>query len=218
MYCKILPYEKSHPQRIADLAALLRYLFIGRAGESNRNHVSRLGAAPIAFRLIQRVSPFGDTCRDAAYDLAQQLFEHARCAPIKGSLPFEVYKHLVISFPLGPVNCNFKDSPKARLVRPTGSESFATLRTARELLDAMGISEALPHIIVVHNDREHTHAHVVVGMYARNIDGAEIFKKLKPRIIRYIAASIYDAHQWIFPYRRMKDWYEAKSAPSIPRK
>ena len=212
-------YQKGHHQRIADLATLLRYLFIGRDGDPRSNHVARLAGPPVAFRLVQRVAPFGATFQDAAYDLAQQLFEHVRGGPVSDPLPYEVYKHIVIGFPLGTLNRNFDhDFPKTRLARVAASDFAAVIRTVREFLDAMGIDESLPHIVVVHGDRQHFHAHVATAIYAPGIDGASAFDRLKPSVIHDIAATIYAANKWPFPYKDLEDWYQATLARPVARR
>lgn len=212
-------YQKGHPQRIADLATLIRYLFSGREGDPQSNHVSRLAGPPVGFGLVQRVSPFGATFQDAAYDLAQQLFDHVRAGPINGALPYEVYKHIVIGFPPGTLNRNFDDDfPKTKLARLAASEFAAIMRTVREFLDAMGIGEGLPHLVVVHGDRQHFHAHVATAIYSSGIDGAAVFDRLKPAVIHNIAATIYAAHKWPFPYKDLEDWYQATLARPVARR
>ena len=219
MHGKVMLYQKGHPQRIADLATLLRYLFIGRDGDPHSNHVSRLAGPPVTFGLVQRMSPFGATFQDAAYDLAQQLFEHVRRGPINGALPYEVYKHIVIGFPLGTLNRNFDgDFPKTRLARVAASDFAAVMRTVREFLDAMGVAESLPHLVVVHGDRQHFHAHVATAIYAPGIDGASAFDRLKPSVIHDIAATIYAANKWPFPYKDLEDWYLATLTRPVARR
>lgn len=78
MYVQIRPYRRAHPQRIADLAALVRYLLEAKDTESDQNHQLRLAGPPVTSRVVQRLSPFGSSVREAAYDLAQQVFNHAR--------------------------------------------------------------------------------------------------------------------------------------------
>lgn len=212
-------YQKGHPQRIADLATLLRYLFIGRDGDPHSNHVSRLAGPPVAFGLVQRMSPFGATFQDAAYDLAQQLFEHVRRGPINGALPYEVYKHIVIGFPPGTLHRNFDDDfPKTRLARVAASDFAAVMRTVREFLNEMGVAESLPHLVVVHGDRQHFHAHVATAIYAPGIDGASAFDRLKPSVIHDIAATIYAANKWPFPYKDLEDWYQATLTRPVARR
>lgn len=204
-----MPYGKKHPQRVADLAALMRYLFVGKNGEPDSNHVSRLADAPLAYRLIQRVSPFGATSKACAYDMAQQLFDHARNGPTSGALPFEVYKHIVIALPPGEINRTFKQSAQLQSKRLQQSRFSAVIRIVRECLDAMSISESLPHLVVVHNDRSHVHAHVVTAVYAQDMDCSKAFSRLTPDVRHNIAATIYAAHGWDFPYPALEEWYRA---------
>ena len=216
MHVKLMPYRRGHPQRVADQAALLRYLLLGQDGDPRSNHVARLAGPPLAFQLIQRVSPFGETYEAAAYDLAQQLFEHVRNGPIQGGLPYEVYKHLVISFPPGRVNRVFSDSPRNRLERAATSEFAAVIRTVMEFLDAAGIGISVPQIIVVHNDRGHIHAHIAAAMYAQDLDVASALSRLTPQVLHDFAATIYRANGWDFPYKGLEAWYQASLVRPIP--
>lgn len=218
MHVKVMPYRKGHAQRVADLAALLRYLLVGRDGDPRSNHVARLAGPPVASRLIQRLSPFGATYKEAAYDLAQQLFEHARNGSFEGGLPFEVYKHFVISFPPGFVNREFADAPSQRLTRAATSEFAAVIRTVREFLDAAGIGSSVPQIIVIHDDRGHIHAHIAAAIYARGLDRSSALRRLTPPRIHGIAASVYAAHGWSFPYAALEDWYAASLVRPIARR
>lgn len=211
-----MTYRRGHPQRVADLAALLRYLLLGQDGDPRSNHVARLAGPPLAFQLIQRVSPFGETYDAAAYDLAQQLFEHVRNGPIQGGLPYEVYKHLVISFPPGGVNRVFSDSPRNRLARAETSEFAAVIRTIREFFATAGISDSVPLVIVVHGDRGHIHAHIAAAMYAQDLQVASVFRRLTPRVLHDFAATIYKAHGWDFPYKGLEAWYQESLVRPIP--
>ena len=111
MHIQIRLYRRAHAQVIADLSAVIRYLLEAKDADSDRrklNHEVRLAGPPVASRLVQRISPFGDTISLAAYDLAQQLFKHARDRRETGALPSVVYKHLLFSFPVyQPLNKKF---------------------------------------------------------------------------------------------------------------
>lgn len=210
MHVQIRPYRRAHPQRIADLAALVRYLLEAKDTESDQNHLLRLAGPPVTSRVVQRLSPFGGTVREAAYDLAQQVFNHARESQIAGNLPSEIYKHLVLSFPVHqPLNRKFKELTQRSADWRVASDFQIIVRVVRELLDSMGIGDVPPLIIVVHNDTKHFHAHVVVGLYANDLDCSGVIRELKPSLIKKIASTLYAAHSWPFPSEALASEYGA---------
>lgn len=202
MYAQIRLYQRAHAQITADLSALIKYLLEAKdpEDEPGKNHLQRLAGPPVTSRLVQRVSPFGETISMAAYDLAQQLFNHARDRPTPGGLPWEIYKYLFFSFPVHqPLNRKFLALTALAAERQVGSDFQIIVRVVRELLDAMGIDEKAPSIIVVHDDTEHYHAHVVVGMFAADVDCSTVFNILKPALIKKIASALYAGNRWQIP-------------------
>lgn len=202
MHAQIRAYKRAHAQITADLSALIKYLLEGKdpEDEPGESHRQRLAGPPVTSRLVQRVSPFGPTISVAAYDLAQQLFKHARDRPTPGALPWEVYKYLFFSFPVHqPLNRKFLALTQRTAERQVGSDFQIIIRVVRELLDAMGIDEKVPSIIVVHDDTEHYHAHVVLGMFAADVDCSAAFKALKPALIKKISSALYAGNRWQFP-------------------
>lgn len=202
MHAQVRPYNRAHPQIIADLSALIKYLLEGKdpEDEPEENHRQRLAGPPVTSRLVQRVSPFGSTISVAAYDLAQQLFNHARNRPTPGPLPWEVYKYLFVSFPVHqPLNRKLLALTPLTAERQVESDFQIIVRVVKELLDAMGIDEKAPSIIVVHDDTEHYHAHVVIGMFAADLDCSAAFKKLNRTLIRKINSALYAGNRWQFP-------------------
>lgn len=202
MHAQIRAYKRAHAQITADLSALIKYLLEGKdpEDEPGENHLQRLAGPPVTSRLVQRVSPFGPTISVAAYDLAQQLFKHARDRPTPGALPWEVYKYLFFSFPVHqPFNKKFLALTALAAERQVGSDFQIIIRVVKELLDAMGVDEKVPSIIVVHDDTDHYHAHVVVGMFAADVDCSATFKALKPALIKKISSALYAGNRWQFP-------------------
>lgn len=202
MHAQIRLYRRAHAQIAADLSALIKYLLEGKdpEDEPEENHRQRLAGPPVTSRLVQRVSPFGSMISVAAYDLAQQLFNHARDRPTPGALPWEVYKYLFFSFPIQqPLNRKFLALTALAAERQAGSDFQIIVRVVKELLDAMGIDEKVPSIIVVHDDTAHYHAHVVVGMFAADIDCSATFKELTPALIKKFSSALYAGNRWQFP-------------------
>jgi hypothetical protein len=121
--------------------------------------------------------------------------------------PYRVYLHLAIGFPL-----DFKPRPPERAGVAFGhsptTEYFFWLAAVREVLQALGIHGSLPHLIVMHDDREHLHAHVVAALFAEGIDGSDIYRRLtKPRM-KNVAATFYPAHGWPAPNEALREAYE----------
>ena len=207
MYVEIRPYDREHKQRASDLAALFRYLFIGRDASAEKNHQRRLGGPPVASRVIQRISPFGKSSAEAAYDVAHQIFAHARMGPHVGEMPYEVYKHVIIGFPIGRLNQFTKQSARNALFTNVESNFLIAIRVVRELLDAIGIGMDPPSLIVIHDDRKHVHAHVVVGMYARELDCSQVFQRITKDVLLETTSTLYAAHGWDFPNEGMRKRY-----------
>ena len=219
MHAQIRPYKRAHAQITADLSALIKYLLEGKdpEDEPEKNHLHRLAGPPVTSRLVQRISPFGPTISAAAYDLAQQLFNHARDKRVPGPLPWEVYKYLFFSFPVHqPLNKKFLALTPMAAERQVGSDFQIIVRVVRELLDAMGISEVAPSVIVVHNDTAHYHAHVVVGMFTKDFDCSTAFNALKPALIKKIASALYAGNRWRFPNQALASEHNEVQGPADP--
>lgn len=207
MYCEIKSYRRAHPQRIADLSELMRYLLTCKNDDPEvENFELRLAGPPVASRLIQRINPYENTIDEAAYDIAAQIFNHAQDCEFLDELPYEIYKHVIISFPAKQVNDKFKKISSTAVDQPK-SNFYKLVKIVKELLDAMGISDSAPSYIVFHADTDHTHAHIVVGMYARSFDCSKTFKEIKIKAIKEIAATLYAAHNWEFPNSTLRDYY-----------
>jgi hypothetical protein len=209
MYICRFPYKRRSLQRPASLTQLLAYLLNPKQETAGPNHKVRLAGPPWGARVIQRASPFGDSAqvKVAARDLAQQFFDHIHQGVKDRQRPYRVYLHMAIGFPLDfeprapvrPVGA-FKNSP--------ASIYFFWLAAVREVLGALGVNEHLPHLIVMHNDREHLHAHVVVALFARGIDAIDIYRRMtKPRM-KTVAATFYPAQGWPAPSEALRDAYE----------
>jgi hypothetical protein len=219
VHAQIRPYQRAHAQITADLSALIKYLLEAKdpEDEPGENHLRRLAGPPVTSRLVQRVSPFGPTISVAAYDLAQQLFNHARDRQMRGALPWEIYKYLFFSFPVHqPLNKKFLALTSMAAERQVGSDFQIIVRVVRELLDAMGIDEKAPSIIVVHDDTEHYHAHVVVGMFAAKVDCSAAFKALKPSLIKKINSALYAGNRWQFPSEALASEHNETPTPTDP--
>lgn len=163
-----LPYTARLPQREADLARLLRYLFAGRVASAELNAHLRLAGPPQTRRLIQRHQPWGAEHRDAARDLADQLFEHARDAfPLEPQMPRQIYAHIVASFAPQSRRQNILGLVRDEAKAPMESDFSIANRIVYDVLDTMGIGEHFPMVIAVHDDRRHVHAHIVVGLHLR---------------------------------------------------
>lgn len=219
MYVEIRPYNRDHPQRIADLSALIKYMLEAKdpRTENEKNHEQRLAGPPVTARLVQRVSPFGNTINAASYDLAQQLFNHARDRQVAEDLPPEVYKYLFISFPIHqPINKKFLALTPMTAERQDVSDFQNMIRVVRELLDAMGIGENTPSIIVVHDDTDHYHAHVVVGLFAADIDCTTAFNELSYARIKEIASALYAGNRWRFPSKALANEPNESLRPGDP--
>lgn len=203
MHIQQRPYRRAHSQRVADLSALIKYMLEAKDPDQDvrrRNHEQRLAGPPVTSRLIQRISPFGETIGAAAYDLAQQLFKHARDRVEFDDLPSVVYRYLLFAFPVNqPLNRTFLAFTRRNAERQPKSDFQIVIRMVTEALDAMGIGQHVPSMIVVHNDTEHYHAHVVVGMFAANVNCSEVFRTLTPRLLKQISSAMYAGNRWTQP-------------------
>lgn len=209
MFIAIRRYGKAEPQRMSDLAALIRYILSVKEIDSDENFIYRLAGPPVTSRLIQRISPFGASINDAAYDLAQQLFWHAQESEIQGALPAEIYKQIIIGFPkTNFLNKKFKSISSDHPVYANKSDFFIIIKIIRELLDALGFGDAAPSILVVHADTDNYHAHVVLGMFAKEFNCAKVFETLNRKLVKDIAATIYAAHDWPFPSLALSRHYK----------
>lgn len=217
MHIQIRPYRRAHPQIAADLSALIKYMLEAKDPDEDlrkRNHALRLAGPPVTSRLVQRVSPFGESISVAAYDLAQQLFKHARDRRTQGVLPSIVYQYLIFSFPANqPLNEKFLALTELISSRQLKSDFQIVIRIVKQALDAMGIGDSAPSIIVVHNDTDHYHAHVVVGIFATDVDCSAAFQTLTPKLIKEIAAALYTGNRWPQPSEALAS---VKSAPVDP--
>ncbi|WP_140628365.1 relaxase/mobilization nuclease domain-containing protein [Methylibium rhizosphaerae] len=164
MIIKILPYAAVEPQRPGDLARLLRYLFAAQTGEQETGAHLRLAGPPVTRRVVQRHLPWGLDARNAATDLAHQMFAFIRAGWTGGGrLPRRVYSHIVISY-------SPKLSRRAGLgstVRSTmGSNSVHSkaVHIALDALENLGVGEHFPMIVVPHGDRQHLHVHIVLAL------------------------------------------------------
>jgi hypothetical protein len=83
--------------------------------------------------------------------------------------------------------------------RQPRSDFQVIIRTVKQALEAMGVGEHAPSLIVVHNDTDHFHAHVVVGMFASDVDCSSAFKALKPAVLRRISSALYAGNLWPAP-------------------
>lgn len=218
MHIQIRSYKRAHPQVIADLSALIKYMLEAKEPDEDqrkRNHEARLAGPPVTSRLVQRVSPFGETISLAAYDLAQQLFKHARDRQAEGDLPSVVYKHLLFSLPVDqPLNKRFLAFTQLMAERQPRSEFQIIVRMVKQAMDAMGIEEGAPSLIVVHNDTAHFHAHVVVGMFAADVDCSAAFQTLKPAILRQISSALYAGNRWPQPSLALANEFNETPAPT----
>lgn len=203
MHIQRRPYGRAHAQRIADLSALIKYMLEAKDPDEDlrkRNHEQRLAGPPVTRRLVQRISPYGGTTGTAAYDLAQQLFKHARDCVKFDDLPSVVYQYLFFSFPVNqPLNKAFLAFTKRNAERQPLSDFQIVVRMVTEALDTMGIGKHVPCVIVVHNDTAHYHAHVVVGMFAANVDCSEVFRALTPGLLKEISSAMYAGNRWPQP-------------------
>jgi hypothetical protein len=217
VHAQIRPYKRAHAQITADLSALIKYLLEAKdpEDEPGENHLQRLAGPPVTSRLVQRVSPFGETISLAAYDLAQQLFNHARDRKASGPLPWEVYKYMFFSFPVHqPLNKKFLALSALAAERQVESDFQTIIRVVKELLDVMDIDEKVPSVIVVHNDTQHYHAHVVVGMFAADIDCLATFKVLTPAFIKKISSALYAGNRWKLPSAALEDEHNEIQEPT----
>lgn len=203
MYIERRPYRRAHAQRIADLSALIKYMLEAKDPDEDlrkRNHEQRLAGPPVTRRLVQRISPYGETIGAAAYDLAHQLFKHARDCVEFDDLPSVVYQYLLFSLPVNqPLNKTFLAFTSRNAERQSQSDFQVVVRMVNEVLDAMGIGKHVPYIIVVHNDTVHYHAHVVVGMFAADVNCSEVFPILKPGLLKEISSAMYAGNRWPQP-------------------
>lgn len=219
MHAQIRPYKRAHAQITADLSALIKYLLEAKdpEDEPGENHLQRLAGPPVTSRLVQRVCPFGPTISVAAYDLAQQLFNHARDRRVPGPLPWEVYKYMFFSFPVRqPLNKKFLALTSLAAESQPASDFQIIVRVVKELLEAMGIGERVPTIIVVHDDTEHHHAHVVVGLFTADVDCSAIFDELTLARIRETASALYAGNRWRFPSKALADEPNETPRPKDP--
>jgi hypothetical protein len=69
---------------------------------------------------------------------------------------------------------------------------------------------------VVHNDTAHFHAHVVVGMFAANVDCSAAFQILKPALIKKIASALYAGNRWKFPSQALASENNETVEPTDP--
>ena len=209
MYFCRFQYKRRSLQRPASLTQLLAYLLNPKQDSEGPNHRVRLAGPPWGARVIQRASPFGDAAQVqiAARDLAQQFFDHIHAGVIDRQRPYRVYVHLAIGFPL-----EFKprrsERPSVAFRNSPATEYFFWLAAVREVLDALGIGEALPHLIVMHDDREHLHAHVVAALFAKGINGSDIYRRLTKQRMKNVAATFYPAHGWPAPNEALREAYE----------
>lgn len=209
VHIQIRKYNRAHPQRTADLAGLIRYLLEVKGTTSTANHKLRLAGPPVTSQLIQRSSPFGENISKAAYDLAQQLFDHARNAPIPGPLPPVVYQYLLFSFPSNPpLRRDFRMKSDSSYPQLATSDFHIIVRIVNDLSDAMGIGRVPPSILVVHSDTRNYHAHLVVGMFSHDLDCSGVFKNLTVSTIKGIAASLYAGQGWDFPSAALEKEYK----------
>ena len=166
MMIKVMRYFAKEPQRPRDLARLLRYLFAARSGDEEVDAFVRLAGPPFVRRLIQRCIPWGTDVGNAADDLAHQMFAHARagCSDFD-LLPRHVYSHVVLSFSPRLRRGVDTKTPRATDAGRTESTYSRSLRIVLDLLENLGVGEHFPMVVVVHGDRRHLHAHVVLGHF-----------------------------------------------------
>lgn len=258
MLIKVMQYTAAEPQRPGDLARLLRYLIEAKTGDKTLDDFVRLAGPPVTRRVIQRFMPFGTDRRAAADDIAHQFFEHVRRGCFgAGSLPRQVYVHIVLSFsprlrrskarmqaaaeaqarmaaqeqavaaakaeakarwkalsrtpaapevagssphtgaevtPLGADPGALQGS--APVPRPIEESLFSrTSRIALDALENMGVGEHFPMFLVVHGDKRHVHAHVVVALYVVGSQPCKVHLSWKGKLrLADIAKSVDLAH------------------------
>lgn len=165
MIIKIMPYMAVDPQRPGDLARLLRYLLAPKASESDVAPFVRLAGPPYVRRLIQRHLPWGKSDREAANDLAHQVFDHIRAGwSGPGPLPRHVYSHVLISY---SPNLDRRSRLDPAVKTSIGSRSIhsRSVHIALDTLENLGVGEHFPMIVVPHGDRHHLHVHIVVALH-----------------------------------------------------
>lgn len=210
MFCLRLHYKRRSLQRRAHLTSLIAYLLDPKQDRGGPNHRVRLAGPPWAARLVQRASPFGgrEGTQAAARDLVHQFFDHIHAGIADRCRPYRVYMHLVIGFPL-----NYAPRPTTKsatsISNSSASEYFFWLAATREVLDSLGVDESLPHLVVMHDDTKHIHAHVVVSLFADGIDALALYRQLTPRVIKDVTATFYTAHGWPIPSRALHEHYRS---------
>jgi hypothetical protein len=108
--------------------------------------------------------PWGDGVRQAANDLADQMFRHCREACAGKPMPHRSYVHIVISF--APAAKRVLAAPIDPHHVPPKAWSMAgnALRVAFDALDYLGWEGEQPAVFVVHGDRRHVHVHAVIAL------------------------------------------------------
>ncbi len=71
----------------------------------------------------------------------------------------------------------------------------------------MGISEDAPQIIFVHQDKEFWHSHIVCGIFSKDLDLRETFKKLSRKQRMDISAHYYPSKNIKHPNAALKKSY-----------
>lgn len=209
MYVIRFPYRRHSLQRPASLTQLIAYLLNPKQDIQGSNHQVRLAGPPWGFRLIQRASPFGteEQVFTAARDLSHQFFEHIHLGVKDRRRPYRVYVHLAIGFPLDFKPRQPAKGPENRRRLPE-SPYFFWLAAVREILDSLGVDESLPQLIVMHDDRQHLHAHVVVALFAKDIDASDLYRRMTKPLMSSVVANFYPAHGWPAPNGAISTRYE----------
>lgn len=136
------------------LRRLFQYLVEPKKAHPEYQAGERLLWAPSGFGLVQRSTAHISRARQWADSLAEQLVDHTKCVRGGKGIPKSIALHLCFSFPA-------KDSSRLAGRDETRSSRIKTIVAAG--LKAAGFGSR-PYAVVVHGDRPHLHAHVVVAL------------------------------------------------------
>ena len=185
MMIKIMPYRSAENHRICDIARHIRYLLNGRNPDAT-GILNRLAGPPHCVGLIQRIFPYDESYRAAASDVATQIFDITQRASFGRCMPRQIYSHIVISFaPRYRARNPLPSLSSPGMVNISGTYS-GSCQIAMDTLIQLGIEERNPLYLVVHCDKRHLHAHVLVCLYSPFGD-ASFVTNLNQSFVRKVA-------------------------------